>query len=189
MVRVTGRRFHITVWCVPRKNFPNGLPTTIAEHEVGENELKDAQRTGGFTGNADLSTFYLIDQVVPRELLSKSVGLLDFAKKSSNVATNERSHEPLGLARGPATGGSSGDLSPLPENELPATGGNPDVDSGPVKKRRLDREFSDPIPETDKTQKRVRILKHTLGALRDDLVAAADRQRWVPSTPMETENV
>ena len=72
--------FRITMWCVPRKNFPLGLPADMVEHAVTEEELNYAQRTGGCTGNADLSQFYLIDQCVPRKLLGKSVATLDFQK-------------------------------------------------------------------------------------------------------------
>ena len=77
-----GTSFRISVWCVPKRNFPHGLPSDIAEHEVTEEELDYAKRNGGCTDNADLSQFYLVDQCVPRKLLGKSVATVDFTKKN-----------------------------------------------------------------------------------------------------------
>ena len=193
--------YKITIWCVPKENFPDGLPADFADRELTEDKVKTLQRTGGFTGNADFSACYLIDDCVEKAKLGPNVGSVEFVKQAAKVAASGSSESDAPLSNearsptpareaatgSPATGGDN--VPPAPNS--PATGGDnvPPATGGNPKKRTLARAFSDPIPEADKTQKRCKVLKDVLGALRDDLVVAADKQRWVSSSALQTDTV
>ena len=63
-------------WCVPKTNFPNGLPDAIKECVEDPNALESAQLHGNAQFDSD--NFYIVDKAIPCTSLGKGVTTLKF---------------------------------------------------------------------------------------------------------------
>ena len=80
-------------WCVPKTNFPNGLPDAIKECVEDPNALVSAQLHAGCSTVAsfDSDNFYIVDKVIPRTSLGKGVTTLKFyAGSATSHRTNTK---------------------------------------------------------------------------------------------------
>ena len=70
------------IWCVPKQNFPDGLPEGLAEFVKTQDEITQLQRRGGITGSVDRSSCYLIDDCVEKHRLGPNVSAINFSRKT-----------------------------------------------------------------------------------------------------------
>ena len=62
-------------WCVPKTNFPNGLPDAIKEFVEDPNALESMQLHAGCSAvpSFDSANFYIVDKAISRTSLGKDV--------------------------------------------------------------------------------------------------------------------
>ena len=184
---------------MPKANFPEGLPQSIAQAVVDDEQLRHAQAISG-TNDMDLSDVYLIDGVIPRSSLGLGVRTVRFfaGKRSrAELPPEQAATGPKALLAGeapitgvPATGGggpATGGGEPAAVGG-PATGGTRAKDGGPAtggcnagsaSERALKRNVSEGSePYEDPVTKRRRKLQETMGSLRVSITEAAREGRW-----------
>ena len=61
-----GAKVRTMYWAVPKANFANGVPESLAQRAVDEAALQMMELTCG--GHIDRETYHVIDQEVPREI-------------------------------------------------------------------------------------------------------------------------
>ena len=76
-------------WCVPKTNFPNGLPDAIKEYLVDPNTFDYGSNENCSKFGSD--NFYAVDKAIPRTSLGKGVTTLKFyAGNSTKCNLNPR---------------------------------------------------------------------------------------------------
>ena len=78
-------------WCIPKTNFPNGLPQDIKEAVVQPDAEDDTWGVPGSKFDAD--NFYIVDQVIERARLGKGVSIMRHIAGHSTKC-NMNPHQP-----------------------------------------------------------------------------------------------
>ena len=96
-VTSAGTKSSILYWCVPKANFPKGLPAKLKAGEVAAEE-------DNAPPDVDREEFYVLDQCIPRDQLGKNVWTVSVF---SGTASKFQSSGPSSSRedRVPATGG------------------------------------------------------------------------------------
>ena len=87
----------LTMWAVPKGNWPNGLPPNLLEHAKSASDFTDMALVDG--GELDMVNYYIIDEVVPRTDLGQMVRTLTFFQV---VRTKVRAVRPQPVSTLPA---------------------------------------------------------------------------------------
>ena len=110
-------------WCVPKTNFPNGLPDAIKEMVVDPNALVQTQTNNGCTTiqSIDSENFWVVDKAISRSLLGKGTYTLKFWGRSATKCN--LTNGPSEATTNGSGAGASGDPSLPAITNGSATGG------------------------------------------------------------------
>ena len=202
-----GTKFILSYWGVPKENFPGGLPQALLSFEVTDEELEMAELEGGGSAQVARDAFYVVQQTCERTSLGNNVRTLNFYQTSDTRLSTRRAFDlggdPNALPAGGATGAGPDDNVPGAASAGFATGASPNATGGAPRQlalpeadctnaqtRGTKRAISDPAePSEEPAAQRQRVLKETLGGLRDGIRVAAASERWYSENPLNQETV
>ena len=172
-----GTKFCMLYWAVPKASWPSGLPPAAADALVPEDQLVDMELQGGAT--VDSEAYYIVDQVVPREVLGKGVQSLEiYVMNSTRLALPATAQGKPAGAAGSGGGDGGGALEALT-----------DTAHGARRQRGLKRDLSSASEPEDPEVKTNKQWMSTLTTLRDEIVIALQQDQWYPTHRLQHSNV
>jgi len=116
-----GTKFCMHFWAVPKASWPGGLPPAAADALVPDHQLVDMELRGGAT--VDSEAYYIVDQVVPREVLGKGLQSLEiYVMNSTRLALPATAQGNPAGAAGSGGGDGGGALEALTDTAHGARG-------------------------------------------------------------------